>query len=198
FEEGAVTFSTRAVVGHPDRPTPVIRSAATHIVFRPVWHVPRAIASEELLPLIQRDPAYARRHGFRLLGDSSLIQEPGPSNPLGGMKLVFWTPFGVTIHDTPSRNDFSARWRAFSHGCVRVEHAAALAARLLPTWSADSVRTAMRRGRQQWVRLVEPVPVHLVYWTAWVTADQLVAFVGDPYGWDATLEWALEAGRILE
>ena len=185
IDHGAVTFSARAVVGRPDMPTPVVSSRATHIVFRPVWRVPRAIAVEEILPLTQRDAGYLERHGFRMLRDSSLIQEPGSSNPLGGMKLVFWNQFNVSIHDTPAQSLFSKPVPALSHGCVRVENAAALAARLLPSWSADSVRTAMQRGRQRWVRLTEPIPVYLVYWTAWAGSDGLVAFAGDPYGWDA-------------
>ena len=218
-ENGAVTFTTRAVVGRPDWPTPIISSRATDIIFRPVWKVPRTIAVQELLPIIRRDSTYLAREGFRVFGDSSLAggevtpqtidwstvtettfvyqlaQEPGPDNPLGGMKLVFWTPFSVFIHDTPARPLFSERWRAFSHGCIRVEDAAALVARLLPDWSPDSIAAAMARGRQRWVRLPQPIPVHLVYRTAWEADDGLVAFAGDPYGWDEKLARALAAGQ---
>ena len=216
-ENGAVTFTTRAVVGRPDWPTPIASSRATDIIFRPVWKVPRTIAAQEVLPIIRRDSTYLAREGFRIFADSSmaggevtpqsidwstvtestfvyqLAQEPGPDNPLGGMKLVFWTPFTVFIHDTPARPLFSERWRAFSHGCIRVEDAAALVARLLPDWSPDSIADAMARGRQRWVRLPQPIPVHLVYRTAWVADDGLVAFAGDPYGWDEKLASALQA-----
>jgi murein L,D-transpeptidase YcbB/YkuD len=192
-EGGTVALAARAVVGRPDWPTPIASSRATHIVFRPTWTVPRVIAERELLPLIRRDPEYVTREGFHVLADSQLIQEPGPANPLGGMKLVFWTPFGVFIHDTPSRPLFSERWRAFSHGCVRVEDAAALAAQLLPEWPVDSIREAMTSERDRWVALPRPIPVHLVYWTAWITADGHVAFGGDPYGWDDELARALDA-----
>jgi murein L,D-transpeptidase YcbB/YkuD len=219
-ENEAVTLTTRAIVGRPDWPTPIVSSTATDLVFRPVWKVPRVIAVKELLPLILRDPGYLTRAGFRVFSDSSptsrevdpgsvdwasvtestfdyqLIQEPGPENPLGGVKLVFWTPFSVFIHDTPARPLFSERWRTFSHGCVRVEGAPALAARLLAVWPDDSIHAAMASGRQRWVRLPEPIPVHLVYWTAWATDDGLVAFTDDPYGWDDELARALEARGV--
>ena len=148
-DSGIVAFTARAVVGRPDWPTPIASSRATHIVFRPTWTVPRVIAEQELLPLIRGDPDYVTREGFHVFADSQLAQEPGPANPLGGMKLVFWTPFGVFIHDTPSQPLFSERWRAFSHGCVRVQGAAALAAQLLPDWPADSIADAMAQGRDR-------------------------------------------------
>ncbi|HXM37750.1 MAG TPA: hypothetical protein VN908_03710 [Gemmatimonadales bacterium] len=50
----------------------------------------------------------------------------------------------------------------------------------------------MTHGREWWVRLPEPIPVHLVYRTAWATEDGLVAFAGDPYRWDEELARALE------
>jgi murein L,D-transpeptidase YcbB/YkuD len=47
------------------------------------------------------------------------------------------------------------------------------------------------RGGERSVRLPQPVAVHLVYWTAWAADDGLVAFSGDPYGWDEELAHAL-------
>jgi len=219
-ESNTVTLTTRAIVGRPDWPTPIVSSTATDLVFRPVWRVPRVIAVQELLPIVRKDPGYLARAGFRVFSDSlragvevdasavnwaavtettftyQFIQEPGPQNPLGGVKLAFWTPFSVFIHDTPARPLFSERWRTFSHGCVRVEGAAALAARLLADWPDDSIRSAMTTGRQRWVRLPEPIPVHIVYWTAWATDDGLVAFTSDPYGWDDELARALAARGV--
>jgi murein L,D-transpeptidase YcbB/YkuD len=189
-----VTWAARAVVGRPDWPTPILSAIATDLVFRPEWWVPRTIAAQELFPIFARDPTYLARTGFRIVGDSQLVQEPGPTNPLGGMKLIFSNPLNVFIHDTPTPALFNERSRAFSHGCVRVERASALAAYLLPVWSADSINAAMTTGRERWVRLAQPIAVHLVYWTAW-PADGLVAFAPDNYGWDAALARALDARR---
>lgn len=224
-DHDTLAWTTRAIVGRTDWPTPIVNARATGLLFRPRWRVPRIIAARELLPLIQRDSAYLARERFRVFRDSApgspaldpstigwsqlaespfvyqLVQEPGGDNPLGGVKLVFWNPFSVFIHDTPARPLFDERRRTFSHGCVRVEHAAELVARLLPNWSAKSIHAAMSQGEERWVRLVNPIDVHLVYWTAWPTADGRVAFADDPYGWDGELARALQtralaAGRV--
>jgi murein L,D-transpeptidase YcbB/YkuD len=216
-DRGATPLTMRAIVGRPDWPTPIASSRATHLLFRPPWNVPRSIAVQEVLPLLQRDTGYRAREGMHVFGDSTLgareiapdsidwrsvtdstftyqlVQEPGPDNPLGGVKLVFWTPFNVFIHDTPARPLFSEPWRAFSHGCVRVEHAADLAAALLPEWPMDSIREAMSRGRERWVRIPAAIPVHLVYWTAWAEGEGPVQFRDDTYGWDQRLADALAA-----
>jgi len=214
-ENDVTVLTMRAIVGRPDWPTPIASSRATDLVFRPVWNVPRTIAAQELLPLLQVHPAYAARQRIRVFTGSppertevdpgtidwgaitetdfpyQLAQEPGPANPLGGVKLVFRTPFTVFIHDTPTPRLFSERWRAFSHGCVRVEGAGDLAAYLLPEWPADSIRSAMTTGRERWVRVASPIPVHLVYWTAWVNGDGTVEFRDDTYAWDEHLAAAL-------
>lgn len=213
-EHDSIVWQTRAIVGRLDWPTPVVSSVVTGLSFRPTWKVPRVIAARELLPLIQQDSTYLRRERIRVYRDSSrpgelnpatidwpavtestftfqLVQEPGGTNPLGGVKLVFRNRFSVFIHDTPARRLFRDVWRTFSHGCIRVEHAGQLAGRLLPAWSADSIRAAMTTGRDRWVALPQPIPVHLGYWTAWATDDGLVAFSGDPYHWDDELARAL-------
>ena len=220
-EHDSVAWTTRAITGRTDWPTPIVSGRATQLLFRPKWKVPRVIAARELLPSILQDTAFLERERFHVFGDSSLggkeldphsinwtavtestftyqlVQEPGGDNPLGGVKLVFWNPFSVYIHDTPAPPLFEKRLRTFSHGCVRIEHAAELVGRLLPDWPEDSIRAAMSRGGERWVRLSRAIPVHLSYWTAWVTDSGLVAFAADPYGWDLELERALHGARAI-
>ena len=61
-----------------------------------------------------------------------------------------------------------------------------------PTWTADTLEAALKRGTEQVVRLKRPVPVHLLYWTAWVDNTGTVRFHRDIYGRDKRLDQALQ------
>lgn len=208
------SFSSRVIVGRKDWQTPIVSSRITEVVFRPTWSVPTSIAAKELLPLIKRNPSYLRQQGIRVFKGGTeinpgavawqsihrsalpyrFVQDPGPENPLGGVKFIFRSPFGVYVHDTPGRFLFTAPVRRFSHGCVRAERAAELALRLLPGWSGDAVLEAMSSGPERRVELFRDVPIHLVHWTAWVDEAGVVQFRDDGYGWDARLRAALGPG----
>ena len=44
-----------------------------------------------------------------------------------------------------------------------------------------------RSGKTVRAPLAHPVPVYVLYWTAFVDGDGQVAFRGDVYGWDRKL-----------
>jgi len=126
-------------------------------------------------------------------------QKPGASNSLGFVKFMFPNQFNVYLHDTPADSLFARATRSFSHGCVRVEHPEELAEYVLsdqPEWTRDKIEAAMHAGEEKTVKLKEPIPVYLGYWTARVTPDGLVQFRNDIYGIDRRQTAALTA--ILE
>ena len=110
------------------------------------------------------------------------------------MKFVFPNQFDVYLHDTPADSLFARASRSFSHGCVRVEQPEQLAQYVLrdqPEWTPDKISEAMHAGHEQTVKLKEPIPVYLGYWTAHVTADGILQFRKDVYGIDGRLTTTL-------
>ncbi len=53
MEQGKPEFTTRVVVGKPDKQTPIFSNEMQEIVFNPYWNVPNSIKTEELLPSIR-------------------------------------------------------------------------------------------------------------------------------------------------
>lgn len=194
---GRDALTSRVVVGRAGWPTPLTTGLLRSVVFAPAWTVPREIAVREILPELQRDSGYLARHRMRVVGAGDawqIVQSPGPTNPLGGVKLVFWNPFNVALHATPERRLFREDVPAFSHGCVRVEGARALAEALLaghPAWPADSVGRAMADTVERVVMVPPGTVVAIGYWTVWVDAGGQVQYRRDVYGWDAKLLRAL-------
>ena len=124
-----------------------------------------------------------------------IVQQPGGANPLGRIKFVFPNAYAVYLHDTPARNLFQRPRRTFSHGCIRIERPMALADLLLDdsTWTPAALDSAVALGTEQTIPLARPVPVFVLYWTAWVAEDGVLHFRPDVYGRDADILAALDA-----
>jgi murein L,D-transpeptidase YcbB/YkuD len=215
-ERGASVGRMRVVVGATRSPTPVFSDRVTHLELNPFWNVPPGILRDEILPAVRRDPDYLRREGMELLagfGDDALQlspeeidwsvsprglrvrQRPGGRNSLGRIKFLFPNRFHVYLHDTPADHLFARAERGFSHGCVRLERPLDLAAYLLgadPSWSRERLAAAIAAGERRGIRLPQPVPIHLLYWTAWVDGTGALQFRRDLYGRDAALLRALD------
>ena len=104
----------------------------------------------------------------------------------------------VYLHSTPSTELFSRARRDFSHGCIRVEQPAKLAAWALrnnPGWTLERVEQAMQSGRDDvTVNLAERIPVFIIYGTALADGNNEVHFYDDLYGHDAKLAGAFSRG----
>jgi murein L,D-transpeptidase YcbB/YkuD len=215
---GLEPLAMRVIVGRDYRRTPVFSGEIMYLVFNPRWEVPPSIAVKDVLPEARRDPGYFERLGMRVLVgwgadeeeidptavDWSLVdpanfiyrfqQQPGPQNALGRIKFMFPNRFNVYLHDTPSKGLFAKPERAFSSGCIRVEQPIELAERLLapdPRWDHDAIMSAIDAGEERTVRLPRPIPIHVLYWTAWVDDEGAVNFRRDVYGRDAAVARAL-------
>ena len=119
-------------------------------------------------------------------------QKGGAGNALGNVKFMFPNRFSIYLHDTPTRHLFQQRERTMSHGCVRVEDPVKLAGYVLGgqgDWTEAKIRDAMQPADSGDVEpvpvdLEQPVPVYLVYLTAFMR-DGALHFRSDPYGKDA-------------
>ncbi len=194
-EGGFLTMNV--VVGRAYRhKTPVFADEMRYVIFHPYWNVPPSIADAELFPKQARDPSYFAKHGFEVV-DGQVRQRPGPENALGPVKFVFPNSYNVYLHGTPATGLFSRARRDFSHGCIRVQDPAALAAWVLrdkPGWTLDKIRAVIDGNQTIQVNLDKPIPVLILYSTAVVEPDGEVRFFDDIYGYDAELEKALAAG----
>jgi len=103
---------------------------------------------------------------------------------------MFPNQFNVYLHDTPADSLFARATRSYSHGCVRLEQPVELAKYVLkdqPSWDAAAIEAAMHAGTEKHVKLKDPIPVYLGYWTARVRPDGMVQFRQDVYGTDGRL-----------
>jgi L,D-transpeptidase YcbB len=173
-----------------ETPTPIFEAEMRTVVFSPWWNVPPRIAFEEIAPAARRSAGYLRRRGLQVVsagGGVQYRQPPGPSNPLGLVKFLFPNPYNVYLHDTPDDRLFGRARRDLSHGCMRVERPLALARWALqddPAWTDARIRAAMAARVERAVPLAAPVPVHVVYFSAWAEADGALRFLPDVYEHD--------------
>ncbi len=219
-DDGKSSFVTRSVIGmdDPDRRSPEFSDIMEHMVINPTWHVPRSIATKEYLPRLQRNP-YAVGH-LNLIDRRGRVvprgavdftqfsartfpfamkQPPSRSNALGLVKFMFPNRYNIYLHDTPAKELFSREKRDFSHGCIRLHKPFEFAYALLAMQTDDPKGTfhrALDSGRETQINLVDPVPVHIVYRTAFTQAKGRMQYRRDIYGRDAKIMRALEAQGV--
>lgn len=217
YKDKKKTFEEKVIVGKPFRKTPVFSSKMSYLVFNPTWTVPPTILFNDILPEAKKDPGYLVKKNIRVLsgqGSASttidpytidwsslsksnfpytLRQDPGPTNALGAVKFMFPNKYNVYIHDTPSKELFNQTDRAFSSGCIRLNNPLKFASYLLENqsgWSEERIQKTIREGKEQSIMLKEPLMVHIMYLTAWVSGGK-VQFRNDLYERDKPVLKAL-------
>ncbi|WP_418887868.1 L,D-transpeptidase family protein [Mesobacterium pallidum] len=215
-----VTFETRSVIGadSSDRRSPEFSDVMEHMVINPTWNVPRSIAVKEYLPMMKRNPNAAGHLNLydargRQVSRSSINfnaytertfpynikQPPSDGNALGLVKFMFPNKYNIYLHDTPSKSLFERETRAFSHGCIRLQQPFDFAYALLAVQTDDPkglFHSKLNTGRETVVPLDQPIPVHLIYRTAFTQAKGNTNYRRDVYGRDAKIWNALSAAGV--
>ncbi len=207
IQKGQLVIESAVIVGQPSRATPKISAKIVEVNFFPVWSVPDSVARKDLIPAIRRDPSYLAEQKFSVMrswgsppldpaqvdwmspkvASYKFRQDAGPQNALGLVRINMPNRHSVYMHDTPYKRLFNQSQRAFSSGCVRVQDIYGFAAWLLGPqgWTRAKVEGQIASGRKKNVKLTRPVPVHLVYLTAFANSQGVAQFRPDIYGRDA-------------
>jgi murein L,D-transpeptidase YcbB/YkuD len=195
----------KTIVGKPGRTaTPQLAETVEGVIFNPTWTVPQSIVKGEGLGAkVLGNPAWAKAQGYKGTrgenGYISVVQQPGPSNSLGMMKLDMPNPHAIFLHDTPSRGLFNSENRALSHGCVRVENALVLAmtiAILGQGASRDEAVEISKSGKYTRVPVVKTMPVYITYFTMGRDIEGNLRSFSDIYGRDAPVLASFDAPRV--
>lgn len=194
YEGKQKAFDMNVVVGKEGHNTVSFSGDLSTIVFAPYWNVPPSIVKKELLPKMASDPGYLASQNMEVIGTEGglpkIRQLPGDKNSLGQVKFLFPNSFNIYFHDTPAKSLFSRDKRAYSHGCIRLAEPEKMAQYLLrnnPEWTSDKIFEAMNGDKEKYVKLAQPVPVLITYYTAWVDDNGLLNFRDDIYRHDVDL-----------
>lgn len=217
-EGDRVALRHKAIVGKIDRQTPILSSKVHEVILNPYWTSPKSIIRKDIIPLMRKDPTYLTRNKIRLFDNAGLEvapetvdwsteeavnlrfrQDPGKINAMSSTKINFHNPHAVYLHDTPQQSLFGQFLRFESSGCVRVHNIRELSTWLLEA-NTDWDRTRMERviaSRENTpIPLVEPVPIYMVYISAWSTGDRSVHFRDDIYTRDGIDSLQLSANTL--
>ncbi len=204
--DNSIIRSYRTIVGKVGKTaTPQLAAVVKGVVFNPTWTVPQSIVvGEGLGARLIGNPASAARQGYKATrnkdGTITVVQQPGPTNSLGFVKLDMPNDHAIFIHDTPSRGLFAQPYRALSHGCVRTERATELAMTLAILGagkSTDELVAIAGSGKYTLVPMTKTFPVYIMYFTMASDINGKMGTFKDLYGRDAKVLASFAAPRKL-
>jgi len=202
-----IVRSYRTIVGKPGRTsTPQLAETVEGIVFNPTWTVPQSIVvGEGLGAKVLNNPSYAKAKNYKAWknedGRVTVVQQPGPNNALGLMKLDMPNPHAIFLHDTPAKSLFDTENRAYSHGCIRTERALELAltlAMVLGELPKDEAVAISKSGEYTKVPLKRQLPVYITYFTMAQDIDGQMRSFDDIYGRDEPVLASFSAARVAK
>lgn len=211
---GKTQLDMRAIVGKKSNQTYFFHDVIETVEYNPYWGVPRSIIVNTYLQKLRENPAYFDERGYEVTDKRGqriasaavnwnqvgadvpfdVRQQPGRTNALGELKIMFPNAHAIYMHDTPARNLFSRDRRAFSHGCVRLQNPREMAAAVLGK-NVSYIGEQIAQGKNLVEQVGGNIPVYVAYFTAWPDDNGKVGYHGDIYGRDAHLAKALGTVR---
>lgn len=224
-EGGRVAFEMPVIIGKDKRPTYSFVDEIVGVRFNPLWYVPDTIKKEDYLPALQKDPNALSKKGiqFRVKSEEGMkkvsssqidwkkideqglksiqmYQDSGDENALGLIRVLMPNQYDIYLHDTNAPELFKKDDRALSSGCVRMAEPSRIANFILEAnegWTDKKVETYIASHKLIEIKAEHPLPVYLLYYTAWLDKKGRVVIANDIYGNDVRLVQALQQkGKI--
>jgi murein L,D-transpeptidase YcbB/YkuD len=198
YDSGRKSLEMKVIVGmeYEGRATPVFADSMQYVVFRPYWNITPNIQENEFANKTPEQLEAGNYEYYKDGGVTRIRQRPGPTNALGLVKFLFPNDFNIYLHDTPNDALFEEDFRAFSHGCIRLEKPDEMAAYVLG-WDLDRVHQMMNGGGDnKTITLKKKIPVYITYFTAYMNDGKLF-FGNDLYKRDDQLAAEVASGAIL-
>jgi len=216
YKDGQIIRSEKIVAGLLDKQTTIFSRPLKYVVLRPAWRVPESIMVNELWPNLIRGGGMMRQYGLQIVTKNGqravdyrsidwatsdirnydVIQPPGPKSVLGHVKFSFPSQHTIYMHDTPDKWMFKPAQRTLSHGCLRVWKPMQLAELILKEdkgWDPEKIAELDRSGPlNNEIPITKEIPIHLVYFTAWVGEDGKLKTFRDVYGHEKRVTQALD------
>ena len=215
YKDGKIIRSAKIVAGMLDKQTTIFSRPLKYVVLRPMWRVPESIKVKELWPSLLRGGGLMRQFGLQIetkdgkklnwrtinwsktdIRDYDVTQPPGPRSVLGHVKFSFPSQHTIFMHDTPDKWMFRSARRTLSHGCLRVQRPMQLAEMVLKEdkgWDAGKIAELDRSGPlNNEIAIDKEIPIHIVYFTAWVDEKGKLKTFSDVYGHEKRVTQALD------
>jgi murein L,D-transpeptidase YcbB/YkuD len=124
FEKGRQRWSTRVIVGKPQRETPLFKADMQYVILNPRWVIPPTILDKDALPALRKSSSYLSRKNLKIIArDGAVIapssvnwshysaanfpyrlqQSSGDQGALGRIKFLLPNRYIVYLHDTPNK-----------------------------------------------------------------------------------------------